>query len=82
MMSLLDDSHLDMQKIAERDVKFKVSITEKRKLRESITLKSAVDPGADHWVHRDDGLAYQTDMVLCPLKKKEISPVDSAARVQ
>ncbi|KAG9298474.1 hypothetical protein G9A89_003697 [Geosiphon pyriformis] len=70
MMSPLKDDQVDMAKVLKRDQKFNISMAEKRKQHEYLFPKYHAVPGSDHWANRDDGMAYQVDMVLVAQKKK------------
>jgi hypothetical protein len=69
MMAFTKDGQLRQDLVAARDKKFGVYTAELRKIREQIKPKNELQQNADHWVHRDDGMAYQTDMVLVAQRK-------------
>ncbi|CAG8750454.1 12936_t:CDS:2, partial [Acaulospora colombiana] len=58
MMSFTADNQISPKLLEDRDKRFKVSTEEKRKERSDISLTYNVDRNADHWTHRDDGMAY------------------------
>jgi len=68
-MSIVEESHINKKMIEERDAHYKISTAEKKKEREHLQPKRDVDPKADHWVHRKDGMTYRTEMVWGPTKK-------------
>ncbi|KAG9299236.1 hypothetical protein G9A89_013884 [Geosiphon pyriformis] len=71
MMSFVEDGQIDKIKLAHRDEKFKISTEDKRKMRAELRPEPAIlaDTHVDHWRHRDDGMAWQTQMELVAQKK-------------
>ncbi|RIA97152.1 embryo-specific protein [Glomus cerebriforme] len=69
MMAFVDDNQLSQSALDDRDKRYNVSTAYKRQVREVIHPKYSRDVGADHWVTRDDGKAYQVEMRLVEQKK-------------
>ncbi|CAG8454317.1 675_t:CDS:2 [Acaulospora morrowiae] len=72
MMSFVKDNQISPKLLEDRDSRYKVSTEELRQKRADIKSTYNVDSNADHWIHRDDGMAYQCEMIATAQKKVEM----------